>query len=175
MAPWEGGEISLEQALRGGGPKGLKSAVEALTEGTVDRYIAGGDSGFVRAVNLLRDATKRSVTVQLDEGIDYNDRAGLSLRLAKGDNPLTGDSLLRYFRYLATLGEDGVRAQGELLARVLETYLTREIGAQQLETLFNGLMNILQTDISVSDFFTRRDLLLAIPAEGGQFTVDVKE
>jgi len=173
MAPAETGEISLEQALRDGGPKALKDAVEALTEGTVDRYIVSGDSGFIRAVNLLRDSTKRSVTVRLEEGVDYNDQAGLSLRLAKGDNPLTGDSLLRYFRYLGTLGEESVPAQGELLARVLETYLTTEIDTQKQEALFNGLMNILQTDISVSDFYTRRDLLAAIPAHG--FTVDVKE
>ena len=84
--------------------------------------------------------------------------------------------LLRYFRYLGTLEEGGALAQGELLARVLETYLTKAMDAQQLEKRFNGLMNVpLDTDISVNDFYTRREMLLAILASGSHFTIDVKE
>ncbi|MCL2300898.1 MAG: LCP family protein [Firmicutes bacterium] len=169
MAPHEGGERSLEQALRAGGPKELKAAAEALIEGTVDRYIAGGDKGFVTAVNLMG-----SVTVQVEKSIRYRG-AAFTLTLAEGSQRLQGDMLLRYFRYLGTLEEGGTLAQGELLARVLETYLTKPAGIELLESRFNSLMNILRTDISVSDFYTRRELLLALLENGGKLTVDVKE
>ena len=169
MAPYEGGERSLEQALRDGGPKELAAAAEALTEGTVDRWISSGDSGFVRAVNLMG-----SVTVQVDERIRYRG-AAFTLTLAQGTQRLQGDMLLRYFRYLGTLEEGGALAQGELLARVLETYLTVPADYNLLDTRFSSLMNTLQTDISVSDFYTHMEMLLDILANGDQFVIDVKE
>lgn len=184
MAPWDGREASLEQTLREGGPKALKAAVEALTEGAVDRYICSDDKGFVTAVNLMG-----SVTVQVPRSIRYSG-ADFTLTLAEGSQRLQGDMLLRYFRYLGTLeptptnpsdspgtpGSGAALAQGELLKRVLETYLAKPMDARQLEARFNSLMNVpLDTDISVNDFFTRLDMLLAILANGDQFTVDVKE
>jgi len=169
MAPHEETEISLEQALREGGPKALKAAAEALTEGEIDRYICSDDSGFVTAVNALG-----SVTVQVDERIRYRG-AQFTLTLAEGTQRLQGDMLLRYFRYLGTLKEDAALRQGELLARVLETYIAKALDAQQMETHFNTLMNILQTDVTVNDFYTRREMLLDILANGDKFTVDVRE
>ena len=166
----EGHELTLEQALREGGPKELKAAVEGMTEGTVDRYICSNDDGFKRAVNLMG-----SVTVTVEEGINYNvPRSDFSLILAKGIQPLSGDPLLRYFRYLGTLGEEAALAQGVLLQRVLETYLAKPLDAGQLESRFNSLMNMIQTDISAMDFYTRQELLLAILAQGANFTVEVK-
>jgi len=176
MAPHEGtalgegrSELSLEQALREGGPKGLKAAVEALIEEEIDRYIASDDNGFVSAVNLMG-----SVVVQVPQSIRYRG-AEFTLTLAEGSQRLQGDMLLRYFRYFGTLEEGGTLAQGELLARVLETYLTLPADAQLLESRLNTLMNILQTDVTVNDFYTRRELLLAILASGDKFTIDVKE
>jgi len=169
LAPHDGNERSLEQALRDGGPKALKAAVEALTEGAVDRYISSTDSGFVTAVNALG-----SVTVQVDERIRYRG-AAFTLTLAEGTQRLQGDMLLRYFRYLGTLQEDAALKQGELLARVLETYIAKALDAQQMEAHFNSLMNILQTDVTVNDFYTRREMLLDILANGDKFIVDVRE
>ena len=169
MAPYGETELSLEQALRGGGPKELKAAVEALTEGAVDRYICSNDSGFVAAVNALG-----SVTVQVGERIRYRG-AEFTLTLAEGTQRLRGDMLLRYFRYLGTLKEDAALRQGELLARVLETYIAKSMDAKQLDTHFDNLMNILQTDIARIDFVSRQDMLLDILANGDTFTIDVKE
>ena len=168
MTPHEGGERSLEQALREGGPKELRAAAEALTEGVVDRYICSGDSGFVTAVNTLG-----SVTVQVGERIRYRG-AEFTLTLAEGTQRLQGDMLLRYFRYLGTLKEDAAFKQGELLARVLETYLAKAMDGAQLGALFNNLMNIVQTDITVHDFTTRQAMLLDILASD-KFIVDVRE
>ena len=170
MAPHDGAERTLEQALRDGGPKALRAAVEALTEGEVDRYVSSDDKSFQSAINLLG-----SVHVQVPELIDYRG-ADFQLRLGKGENtPLSGDMLLRYFRYLGTLGEDAALKQGELLARVLETYLSKPRDAKQLDALFDSLMNILQTDIAHIDFVPRREMLLDILAGGDKFTIDVRE
>ena len=174
LTPHETGERTLEQALREGGPKELKAAAEALTEGTIDRFICSGDSAFVSAVNRLTGLTG-SVTVHVEERIDYHS-ADLDFLITKGENvPLSGDSLLRYFRYLGTLGENGTPAQGGLMQRVLEACLSSKPDAQALESLFNTLMNMLQTDVTVNDFYTRRAMLLDILASGDKFTVDVKE
>jgi len=185
MTPFEAGERSLEQALRSGGPKELKTAIEALIEeaGGIDRYICCTDDGFVKIVNLLG-----SVTVQVAERVRYSG-SSFTLTLAEGSQRLQGDMLLRYFRYLGTLKPPPAEPsglpvnpenyaalrQGALLARVLETYIALEADAPRLEALFNSLMNILDTDVTVNDFYTRREMLLDILANGDSFVVDVRE
>ena len=169
MTPHEDGERTLEQALREGGPKAVKAAAQALTESEIDRYISSDDAGFIKAVNALG-----SVTVQVDARISYKSE-GFTLTLAQGSQRLQGDMLLRYFRYLGTLGEGAAAAQGALLKRVLETYLSLPADQAQLETRFNGLMNTLQTDVTVNDFFTRTGMLLDLIASADKFVVDVRE
>lgn len=169
MAPYEGQERSLEQALRSGGIKELKAAVEAITESTIDRFISSGDDGFVKAANYMG-----SVTVQVEKRIRYRG-ADFTLTLAEGTQRLQGDMLLRYFRYLGTLKEDSSLAQGELLQRVLETYFSQPMDEKTLENCFNQLVNLLETDITATDFYTRQALLLAVSEKGSQFKMDVKE
>jgi len=163
-------EVTLEQALREGGVRNLQTAAEALAGMQVDRFIAGSESAFVRAVN-----TMGSVIVQVEEGIRYRSQA-FTLTLAQGTQRLQGDMLLRYFRYLGTLGEDPPLRQGELLKRVLETYLvTRNAESpEMLEDRFTSLENILNTNVSVSDFFAQRDMMMALLAESDQIVIEVK-
>jgi len=170
-APLEDKDITLEQALREGGVKNLKAAAEALTETKIDRWIAGDDSAFTRAVN-----TMGSVAVHMEERVNYRSPE-FSLTLAQGSQRLPGDSLLRYFRYLGTLGEEGPHAQGELLKLLLETYLAPKNGGTLdfLEARFNAMESLLQTDISITDFIGAQDLLLALLAESDQIQIDVKE
>ena len=169
-APYGGREITLEQALRAGGVKELQAAVEALTESKIDRYITADDAAFTNTVNWMG-----SVKLQLEQGIRY--RGDFDLTLAKGTSSLSGDMLLRYFRYLGTRKEDPPLAQGELLRMVLETYLVPKNaqGAAALEKKFEELSKRLETDISITDFYTQRDLLLALLAEDGQIQIEVKE
>ena len=154
----EGRETTLERALREGGVKRLEAAAEALTGAAVDRYISGDDDGFVRAVNIMG-----SVAVKLEEGIRYRSPA-FGITLAQGTQRLQGDMLLRYFRYLGTLDE-GDRAQGELLRILLESYLTPQ-NAEALEQRFGSLVSLLDTDISITDFYARRELLQALLTGG---------
>ena len=157
-APWGDSEITLEQALREGGFRQLKAAVTALTEAPVDRYVSADDSGFTKAVNAMG-----IVTVQVEKRIVYRSEA-FGVTMAEGTQPLGGDPLLRYFRYLNTLKEDGPAIQGELLKKVLETYLVpgNAETPEQMEKAFGSLVNLLETDISVTDFYTRREMIQAL-------------
>lgn len=168
LAPHDAGERSLEQALRDGGPKELETAAEALTQSTIDRYLCSKDEDFISAINIMG-----SVTVQVEERIRYRG-SDFTLTLAEGTQRLQGDMLLRYFRWLGKQ-ENGALAQGELLRRVLETYLTVPMETAKMETRFNQLMNLLQTDLSATDFYTRQNLLQAMLVQGNHFTVAVKE
>jgi len=169
-APDGDGEITLGQAQKDGGAKRLKSAVEALTETAVDRYVTGTDDGFSRAVTSMG-----AVTVEIFERIDYRGTS-FGITLAQGTQSLQGDMLLRYMRYLGTR-PDGPKAQGDVLKRMLETYLVPANGdsPETLERRFNSLVNILQTDITAMEFQAQHKLLQALLQSGGQIKIDVRE
>ena len=170
IIPLNPNEASLVKALREGGARGLQTAAEALTETRVDRYIAGSDNAFVRAVN-----TMGSVTVQ-SEGIRHRSPE-FTLTLAQGTQRLQGDMLLRYFRYLGTFDEDPPLRQGGLLKLVLETYLVPRHAEtdDMLENRFTTLENLLETNISVSDFYSQLNMLMDLLADSGQIVIDVKD
>jgi len=155
---YRGQEVTLEQALQQGGVRSLQNAAVALTQLSIDRYIAADERAFVRYINAMG-----RIAVNLDEGIDFA-ADDFRLRLVQGDNPLQGDMLLRYFRYLGI--HENLAQQGELFAQILQTYLVPR-NAQttaMLEARFHSLGDILNTDISVADFFANRDMLMDLLA-----------
>ncbi|MDR0531614.1 MAG: LCP family protein [Oscillospiraceae bacterium] len=169
-APVEGQEITLVQALKEGGAKQLKLAVEALTDSPVDRYLTAGDDEFVKLINLMG-----SVTVQVPKRIHYSS-ASFTLTLAQGSQRLQGDMLLRYFRWLGTQKDNGA-GQGELLKRVLESYLVpgNADSPENMERRFNNVMNLIQTDISVTDYYQNKELLMALLLEPNEMTIRVRD
>jgi len=163
-------EVTLEQALRQGGMRALMAAAGDLTGAQIDRFVAANDAAFIRAVNNMG-----SVTVHLDSGIRFRGQ-DFSLTLAQGTQRLQGDMLLRYFRYLGTLDEDPPMQQGHLMQTVLETFLTPQSAGslEALETRFGALSGILNSDISVADFFANRDIVLALLEQSDQITMQVR-
>jgi len=163
VQPIEAGEGLLDAALRTGGVRGLQQAVDTLTGTPATRYIAARDSDFIRWINAMR-----VVPVQVDERIDH--RGEFTLTLAEGSQRLQGDMLLRYLRYLGT---HSPAAQAELFAHVLRTYMVPRHAQSHvvLEARFSTLTSILTTDISHPDFFTRRDMLMALLAEPEELTI----
>ncbi len=161
-APMPEGEISLEQALRLGGAKQLKAAVESLTEGRIDRYINSRDAGFTQAVN-----TMGSVPVQVPQRVEFKSNE-FTLTLSAGMNNLPGDRLLRYFRYLG-MQEDGMRLQGELWQLMLKTYLVPKYAdsPENMRQRFEKLVNLVETDINTMDFDAQADMLLSLLQGGG--------
>ncbi|MDR1928123.1 MAG: LCP family protein [Oscillospiraceae bacterium] len=171
QAPLDGKALSLEQAYAQGGVKQLKAAAEALTQDKIDRCVNSRENGFVKAVN-----TMGSVTVEVEKRIQYRS-AAFSLTLAQGQQRLQGDALLRYFRYLRTLGESGPARQAELMRRVLESFLTAKNAAtpELMQNYFDTLVNLVETDISVVDFAVQREILAALLTQGHPLTIEVRE
>lgn len=166
----DAGDITLAQAQKEGGVKRLKSAVEALTETKIDRYITAGDDEFMQAITAMG-----AVPVEVPARIDYRSEA-FDITLGKGGQRLDGYFLLRYMRYLGTL-EDGAEAQGELLGRILETYLVPANGesAEVLERRYGALVNVLQTDISAMEFQAQQVLLQALLQNSAGISIKVDE
>ncbi|MDR2647558.1 MAG: LCP family protein [Oscillospiraceae bacterium] len=152
-APLDGASVTLREAMRGG-VKTLARAAQALTQTNIDRYISSRDENFVKAIN-----TMGSVTVESDKVVQYHGD-GFSLNLAKGEQRLQGDMLLRYFRYLATQ-KDGARAQAQLLCRSIQTYLTPSLGtdANLLEKRFSAMVNLMETDVTAVDLMNNMTVL----------------
>ena len=165
---FEGKETTPERVLREGGLKQLKAAAEALAEVKIDRYISGDDEGFMKAVNAMG-----AVTVQVEKRIQYASPA-FGITLAQGSQRVMGDMLLRYMRYLGTLGKAAPATQAALLQTILETYLT-PMGAQAPEALeqrFYTMVDLLETDVSIRDFFAQRELMGAL-LKGGELEIAV--
>lgn len=167
-SPLDGG-VTLEEALRQGGIKGLKAAVEALAETPVDKYINSRDAGFTQAID-----TMGAVPVQVPARVDYKS-AEFTLTLSAGNNNLPGDRLLRYMRYLGRQKE-GTKAQGELLCRVLEAYFVPKNAAdpEKMRQRFEKLVNLVETDINSIDFDAQAELLMAL-LQSGDITVTCQE
>jgi len=167
LAYYRGREITLEEAFVQGGVRGLQNAAEALTTMQIDRYIAASESEFIRYIN-----TMGRVSVQLEQGIDF--AGDFRLRMVQGDNPLQGDMLMRYFRYLGIHGN--FAQQGVLFAQVLATYLVPRNATTPavLEARFRSLGDILNTDITVADFFAQRDMLMDLMAEHEQIVIETR-
>ncbi|MCL2445681.1 MAG: LCP family protein [Oscillospiraceae bacterium] len=166
VEPVVAGEGLLDAALRTtGSVRGLQQTVDILTNTPTARYIAARDADFIRWINAMG-----IVPVQVNERIDH--RGDFTLTLAEGSQRLQGDMLLRYFRYLGT---HSAQAQAELFAHVLRTYLVPRHASSHavLETRFGNLTGILTTDISHPDFFSRRDMLMALLAEPEELTIEV--
>jgi hypothetical protein len=160
----ESAEITLEQALEAGGLKQLVSAAQALSGQTIDRYVNSRDLNFIKAVNAMG-----SVTVQIPERVAYRSEA-FNITISEGQQRLSGDLMLRYFRYLDALGTAGLDQQGALLRRTLESYVQAR-NESLLEQRFETLVNLLETDCSARDFYDCLPLLQAILRDASAWTI----
>ena len=109
------------KALSTGGEKELVSAVKKAEGVTIDRYVASNTDTFALAINYMG-----GLEYTVAERIEYRTDE-FTLILTKGDQTIKGETLLKYFRYCKTLGDEaGLRQQGELICRMLDEYITEE-------------------------------------------------
>ncbi|MDR2526133.1 MAG: LCP family protein [Oscillospiraceae bacterium] len=155
-----GGYVTLQAALREGGAKQLRTAAAALTGMQIDKYIHSTDLHFAMAVDIMQGD---GIVVDIAQEIRHKS-ADLELTLSAGQVPLHGEKLLRYFRYLDTLGETGRRQQGFLLQKLLMTVLVPKNAKsrEMMEKDFKALVNLFETDVSSIDFDAQCDMLLAL-------------
>jgi anionic cell wall polymer biosynthesis LytR-Cps2A-Psr (LCP) family protein len=122
-----------------GGAMGLQRAVEAVTGIKTDRYFDITESNFKKVFSYFGNAT-----VNADEKITYKGD-GFVLNLEQGEQSVTSDMLLSYYKYLDSDGRSA------LTAEVFDYYMNsgRLSAAQQT---FESVINSFSTNISMKDF-----------------------
>ena len=108
------------EALATGGCKELVPAVEKREGVAVDKYIASASDTFALAINYMG-----GLEYYVDERIEYR-TDDYTLILTRGNQTIKGETLLKYFRYCKTLGVDGMRWHGKLIAAMLDGYINSE-------------------------------------------------
>lgn len=135
---------TLGGAYTRGGVKALKAAVESLGDVHIKRYLGSTESTFKSTVNYLG-----GFDIDVKAGVEY--RGDFDLLLVRGEQELKGDTLLKYIRYLGTLGQDGMLAGAGVLGEVISSALSPDY-SERSQSIYSRIANTLDTDISIVDF-----------------------
>lgn len=133
-----GTPMTLQTCFENNGMAGLKNAVSQVYGVPVDRYIKLSESNLKKVVSAIGD-----VSVEVSEPIQYRG-AEYSLFLDSGTQVLTGDLFIKYLKYVS--GGDKAQAVSALVQSTLNAF--RE---SNRDSMFNSLVNLSDTDISVVD------------------------
>ena len=143
---------TLLEHYQSGGVRQLTRAIETRSGIRIDRYIASDDNSFKRAVNSMG-----AVTFTFPEQINY--RSGdFAIVLIEGEQKLRGDDLLKYMRYCAALGDEGLDMQSQAVGEMFVQYIN-EKNLGKMNNLYGTLINTVSSDISVMDFKKARPML----------------
>ena len=143
---------TLLEHYQTGGVKQLTRAIETRSGIQIDRYIASDDNSFKRAINSMG-----AVVFTFPEQINYRGK-DFAIVLIQGEQKMRGDDLLKYLRYCAALGEEGLDMQSQALGELFRQYIN-EKNLGKMNNLYNTLINTLTSDISVMDFKKARGML----------------
>lgn len=141
------GDVSatLEENFKIGGAKQLVQAANQYTNVKVDRYVVVDEKNFKKATRYLGN-----YSLTLDEKITYND-GSFSLNLVKGKQTLTGDKLMDYILYQEKQGGTYLDAQASIICDMIDQMLC-ERNIEEGEEMFNQLINIVDSNISIVDY-----------------------
>lgn len=157
----EGEWVPLRDLYREGGPSALITAVEALTEVRVDRYVVVDYGDFEGLVDALG-----GVEVVVEKNLSYVDQSqNLIIDIPAGKQVLDGKEALKYVRYREGEDEYGrLGRQQKFLLALAEVVRTRGMGAARalIRPLLNGGV---ETDLDFMEalFLARR--LWHVPLE----------
>jgi LCP family protein required for cell wall assembly len=127
-----------------GGASGLSQAVEKCYGIKIDRFIDITETNFKRVVSYLGDAV-----IYSDEKINYKG-GDYVLMLDEGEQSATGETVLSYFKYLDSKG------RSVLFAEIIDYYMNSG-KLSDTQDVFDSLINLLNTNISVKDFSEVKD------------------
>lgn len=130
-------------ALSSGGEKGLVSAVEKAEGVSIDKYVASNQDTFALAINSMG-----GLEYTVDKRIDYK-AEDFTLILTEGAQTIKGETLLKYFRYCKTLGDDGLLRQGELICRMIDSYVTAE-NVEKGDKIYERILSKLDSKSDIS-------------------------
>ncbi len=131
-------------ALSTGGEKELVSAVEQAEGIEIDKYVASNTDTFALAINYMG-----GLEYNVDERIEYR-TDDYTLILTKGSQTIKGETLLKFFRYCKTLdSQEGLRQQGDLICRMLDSYITKE-NVEKGDTIYENILSKINSKSDIS-------------------------
>lgn len=150
---------SLDAIYGAGGARALRDAVQAMLGAPIDRYIGAYETGLINMANYMG-----GLTVDVPAQINYRSDT-LTLVLVKGRQTLKGDSLYKYFRYLAGNGAQGRAELAQAMLDICEGVF-RAKNTEKRSRIFSKMMNTLQTDLSIVDFSSDERAIVLLTQEG---------
>ena len=151
--------LSVEEIRHSFGESKLVFALEREYGIKIDGYIGSDDDGFKSMINYFG-----GVTVTVPEQIEYRGD-DLTLILVKGKQNMKGDTLLKYIRYLDTLGERGMSFQASVMTEIFESVFTPSL-VSRAERVYSNISNALETNITIVDFSSVREAVEAMAEKG---------
>ncbi len=136
---------TLEETFKSGGAKQLRDAVGKYSNVDIDRYVVIGEKNFKTAIRYLGN-----YSLTLDEKITYNS-GEFSINFVKGKQTLTGDKLMHYIRYQEKISSDYLNAQARIICDMIDQ-MACEKNTDKGDELFDDLINIVDSDISIVDY-----------------------
>ena len=140
------GERTFDQSYAYGGINELLPAVENVRNCKIDRYVVIDKNGIAELTSILG-----KISLYIDEEYTYF-ASDKNYSVDKGYNNLESAML---YGYLKTICEqpDGYEEIGDLLCTIVNFYVS-DIEADNAQSLFEKLCNCINTDITISDYFT---------------------
>lgn len=154
-----GKNVTFEDVFAKSGEKELVAAMEAYSGLEIDKYIGATDENFKAFINYLG-----GVQIDVPEQIEYKSE-DFNAILVKGMQNMKGDTLFRYMRYLGITEYEGTRSQSRAFGDILN-YLFAKKYVEKRSNIFSKISNSMKTDISIVDFSSHDNELLALMENG---------
>lgn len=145
-------EETMEEMLYLSGISAVCDAVEKTYGITIDRYIRATQGGFEKLVDQLG-----GVRFHVEKDLVYSTNT-LSMHVQGGNQKLTGAAALHVMRYPEW--EQGEMYQYQIQAQVAAALIDQNLNAKNAEKgdeIFNNLINLVQSDISIADYRATAD------------------
>lgn len=139
-------EKTYAESYSYGGINSLISAVEAVRKSNIDRYMIIDKSGMSELTDLLGK-------VKLYVSEDYTYQASdKSYEVKAGTNELEAEMLYSYLKLICSK-QNGNELLSETVCTIINSYLAA-IDADEAQALFGDICNCVNTDITISDYYT---------------------
>lgn len=151
--------LSIEEVRQNFGNSKLVSALEKEYGVKIDGYIGSDDEGFKSMINYFG-----GMTVTVPEQIEHRGEE-FTLILVKGKQNMKGDTMLKYVRYLDSLGEKGVGYQASVMVQIFESIFKPSF-ISRTENVFSKISNSLVTNITIVDYSSGKEFIEAMAEDG---------
>lgn len=152
-------EQTLQQVLFSTGLQKLVESVEVLCDIKIDRYVRVTQGNFEKSIDKLG-----GLRTTIERDLVHNSQK-LSIHVQGGNQRLTGAGVLQAMRYPDWEESEmkQYQLQSQLFAAMLDQYINVK-NAENGDAIFNMLINMVESDISVADFRDNEEKLSAYAA-----------